>query len=166
MAVIDFDINDFEEEQKQFSLIPPGQYLAQIIESEMKPTRRGADTGNGDSYLEFKFKITDGEFSGRYLWERLNVKNINPKAQNIGRAKLNNIAKLLGLSSFEDSVLLHDLSIGIMVIVEKATGYQDRNIIKGYIPFDKIETQGVFNLNKAERLGAVCDATSQDEIPF
>ena len=51
----------------EYDLIPDGWYLAQIDDSETKPTKAG--TGH---YLELTFVILDGPAKDRRCWDRLN----------------------------------------------------------------------------------------------
>ena len=55
-----FNINQVEDnDQGSFSPLPEGEYLAQIIESDVKTTK----AGNG-RYISLKYEVMDGSFKG------------------------------------------------------------------------------------------------------
>ena len=76
MATIDFDVSSYEAPKSNFDPLPRGEYLAIVTENQMKATKSG--TGE---YLELVIQIVDGEFSGRKIWERLNIHNANEVAE-------------------------------------------------------------------------------------
>lgn len=71
-----------------FSPIPDGDYVAQIVESEMKTTKAG--TGQ---YLQLVFQIIQGEHKNKKLWVRLNLVNPNQTAVNIAQDELATITR-------------------------------------------------------------------------
>ncbi|MFO0915323.1 MAG: DUF669 domain-containing protein [Pirellulales bacterium] len=122
-----FDANQVEP-RVEFEPVPAGQYLAAIVESEMKPTRQ-----RDGSFLEFKFEILEGEYKGRKVWARLNLENSNQKAVEIARAELSSICRAANVLQPRDSVELHNLPLLIKVACKKRedTG-EITNEIKGY----------------------------------
>ena len=66
-----------------FGPIPAGSYEGLIIDSEMRSTKAG--TGR---FLQLKLQITDGDYRGRILWDRLNLDNPSTTAVQIARAGL------------------------------------------------------------------------------
>ena len=113
--------------REDFSPIPTGDYTAQIIDSDLKPTR--ANTGH---YLELTFEVTDGEFKGRRVWARLNLDNPNPKAVEIAQRDLSAICHAIGKLQVNDSQELHYKPMGIRVEVVQREGYSDSNEIKAF----------------------------------
>ena len=63
--------------------LPPGSYEVIIAQSDIKATKAG--TGE---YIELEMQIVDGEYTGRRIWERLNVTNPNKQAEDIARRVL------------------------------------------------------------------------------
>ena len=51
-----------------FEVLSPGKYLAQIVASEMRATKDGAG-----QYLNLELDILDGQYSGRKLFDRLDL---------------------------------------------------------------------------------------------
>lgn len=119
-----------EAEMDDFDAIPAGNYIAQIVKSEMK--RNKADTG---SFLNLHFKITEGDFKDRMVFTNLNLDNPSDQAVAIARKELTSIVKACGKVSIEDSEELHGIEMEIKVSIRKATqDYPEGNEIKGYKP--------------------------------
>lgn len=117
----DFDANAHKNE---FDTLPAGDYLAQIIASERKPTK----SGNGDM-LVLTFKIISGDAKGRQVTTRLNVWNANDTARKIALAELGDICRATGVLAPKATEQLHGIPITIKVIVRG-----EYNDIKGYRP--------------------------------
>jgi hypothetical protein len=111
-----------------FEVLPDGQYLAAIVESEMKPTKSGAG-----QYLQLTFQVLEGEHKGRLLWARLNLDNSNATTVRIARAELSAICRAVGVMAPKDSVELHNLPVVITVGHKKRPDTGElTNVIKGY----------------------------------
>jgi hypothetical protein len=111
-----------------FEPIPAGDYLAEIVDSEMKSNKAG--TGE---YLNLTFEVLDGDCKGRRLWARLNLDNPHPTAVKLAQAELSAICRAVGVMSPRDSVDLHHLPLVVTVKLKKRsdTGELD-NEIKNY----------------------------------
>ena len=117
-----------QEEMKSFDALPKGDYLAMAIESEMKDTKAG-----DGAYLQFTWQIIDGEFKGRNLWSRLNLRNPNQTAIDIANRELGDICKACKILKPKDSSELHGIPVMLNVAVEKRKDTGDMtNRIKGY----------------------------------
>lgn len=114
-----FNANDVEPSM-DFSPIPPGDYPAMVVESEMKATK----AGNGQ-YLQLKLAIVDGEFKGRYIWERLNLVNPNQQAVDIARAQFSSICRAIGQMEVSDSSQLHNMPLTVSISYRPARDGQD-----------------------------------------
>ena len=66
-----FDANSVEP--SNFDVFPAGKYLAQIVSSEMRPTKDGRG-----QYLFLELDILEGQFVGRKLFDRLNLVSTTP----------------------------------------------------------------------------------------
>ncbi len=93
-----------------FEPIPAGKYLAQMIESEMKPTRAG-----DGQLLAMTFDILDGPLTGRKIWDRLNLVNNNAQTVEIAQRQLSAICRAVGVLQVSDSEQLHFKPILITV---------------------------------------------------
>lgn len=125
-----FDPNQVQDEQRE--ILPPGQYVAQIIESDLVATKSGSG-----QMLKLTFEIVDGPCAKRRLWENLNIQNANAQAQEIAQKSLKRICTAVGHQGvLTDSEQLHFKPMRIRVSVEadKSGQYGDQNRLKAYEP--------------------------------
>lgn len=90
------------ETQTDFAAIPAGEYTSQIVDSDMKPTKK-----NDGEFLELEYEVMDGEFKGRKLWARLNLKSANAQAQEIANRQFASIREATCVANPRDSQELH-----------------------------------------------------------
>ena len=90
------------EAQQQFDPLPTGDYHAQIVDSDMKPTKK-----NDGHFLELEYDVIDGPCKGRKVWVRLNLDNPNAKAVEIANRQFASIREATGVMSPRDSQELH-----------------------------------------------------------
>jgi len=105
--------------------LPPGDYVAQIVQSEMRVTKAG--TGQ---LLWLDEEVLEGPLKGRHLYDQLNLINPNPTAEEIAQRTLSAICHAVGKLQVADSEELHFLPMLVRVAV-KTNGY---NEVKGYKP--------------------------------
>ncbi len=74
-----------------FEPLPTGEYTVSIVEINDKPTK----TGTG-SYLEVKMQVKEGEFAGRYVYDRLNLRNQSQQAMDIAYSTLSALCHVTG----------------------------------------------------------------------
>ena len=135
------------EKMGGFEPIPADWYLVEITKSEYKATN--AKTGH---YLTCQFKVLEGEYKGRYLFNLLNRDNPNPVAVEIGQKELASLCEAAGIDELEDSTELHGVPMAVRVIIKAGSGgYPPKNEIKAYktegdmpekeedSPFDTVE---------------------------
>ncbi len=138
MVDLNYNADDLPDDDG-FSLITPGKYAAEIIDSEMK------DTSSGGKQLSLKCKLLDVEenktFKNRTVFANLNVVNKNERAVQISQAQLKKIMKAFGLKKVRDSTELHNKPLMIKIGIDKASdedkanGYDDRNKVKDFGPY-------------------------------
>lgn len=147
-----FNANNYEDFDS-FPVIPAGEYLAAIVQSQEKPTK----AGDGASFLELKFQILEGEHEGHPLWTRLNLKNPSREASQIAHRELATICRAVNVLTPTDSSELHDLPLLVTVAVEKrADTGAETNRIKGYHP----KTAG------KSKVGTPVAAAKADKAPW
>jgi len=111
MPAFSFDATETTpREVKSFEPLPRGIYPAMITESVIKQTKRG----DGE-YIALTFEIVDGKYSGRRLWQNLNVSNPNKTAEDISKAELASICAAIGKSRINSTEELHDVIMNIDV---------------------------------------------------
>lgn len=120
------------EPQGDFEPIPAGWYTCMITDSEMKPTKNGAG-----EYLQLRLDVIDGQYEGRVLFDRLNLKNENQTAVEIAQRQLSAICRAVGVMQPQDSADLHDKPLSVKVAIRPASnGYEASNDIKAYSEAD------------------------------
>lgn len=102
MAILTGAYDPQAEAQQDFSPIPSGKYLAQIVDSDMKPTKK-----NDGHYLELAYEITDGQYAGRKLWARINLDHPKPNVVEIGNRQFAAVRQATGVLNPRDSQELH-----------------------------------------------------------
>lgn len=112
--------NDFEP-------IPNGWYLAQIIDSEMKPPA----SGDG-MMLVLKWEILDGNYKGRILFDNLCLQHTNPQTVKLAQKALAGIRHATGVLQPKDSVELHNIPVMVKVVVYKDKRDEMKNDIRDY----------------------------------
>lgn len=109
--------------------IPAGWYSASITEASVQSTKAG--TGE---YIKLRYDITGPSYQGRVVFGNLNIRNPNPKAEEIGRQQLGELMRSIGLSQVSDSDQLIGGSCMIKVAIrEDASGqYAPQNEVKAW----------------------------------
>jgi hypothetical protein len=126
MASFSFNTADAPAPQA-FDLVPEGNYPAVALSSEVRETKSGGEM------IVYKMQITDGPQANRILWARFNVKNANPKAEEIGRGQLSQFCRAAGVEEMADTDDLVGRAVIIRVKIRPAKdGYDAQNEIGGF----------------------------------
>ena len=130
-----------QEAMDDFSVVPADSYNAQIVKSEVVPTKAGTGT-----LLKTQFKIIDGKFKGRIIFGQYNITNPNADAVAISRKQIKTLCDAIGKpEGVGDSVELHNIPLVIKVSVKPAAGqYAEQNEIKFYSKYagPAVEAEG------------------------
>lgn len=128
MAFLNFNAQSVAP-QEQFECVPAGSYAAYIAESEIVATKSGSG-----QMLKLNWRIADGPMKGRMVFDRINIVNANPKAEEIGQRQLSTLCHAVGVMQLTDTQQLHGVTCSIRVTVRKdETGqYGDQNEVKDY----------------------------------
>ncbi len=127
MAQFNFDSSTVEVQS--FDALPEGTYEVVISDSRFQATRNGSG-----EMLVLTLEVISGEYSGRKLWDRLNISNPNKTAVDIARQTLATICRAVGVVALEDTNELHDRPLLATVRVRKMPDDTLQNEIKGYRP--------------------------------
>ena len=125
MALLDFDFDPTTVEGSKYGLLPVGEYIAEITNSDYKVTKNGLG-----KYIELEFTILDGDYVGRKFWDRLNVIHENKQAQDIANATLKDILSAIGHSGYlRDTSNLHNrpLKMKISITTRKGSGEEQNS---------------------------------------
>jgi hypothetical protein len=83
--------------------LPTGEYVAQIVDSDMKPT-----SNNSGHFLELVYEVIEpAALKGRKHWERLSLDNPNAQAVEIANRNFASIREATGVMAPRDSQELH-----------------------------------------------------------
>ena len=123
----EFNVNELPQSNNNFEPLPAGWYTATISQSELKDTK----AGNGQ-YIKLRYDITGPSHQGRVVFGNLNIKNANPKAEEIGRADLGEIMRAIGLAKVTDTDQLIGGQIGIKLSIKDDAQYGASNEVKGF----------------------------------
>ena len=116
-----------------FEPIPAGWYEATITSAELKATKAG--TGQ---YIAVRYDITGPSHQGRVVFGNLNIRNPNPKAEEIGRQQLGELMRAIGLAKVTDTDELIGASIKVKVAIRTQDGYDPTNEAKGFANIGKM----------------------------
>jgi hypothetical protein len=122
------DLNELPQAKTgSYEPLPAGWYTATISQAELKDTKAG--TGQ---YIKLRYDITGPTHQGRVVFGNLNIRNPNPKAEEIGRADLGEIMRAIGLAKVTDTDELIGNQIGIKLAIKEDAQYGASNEVKGY----------------------------------
>jgi hypothetical protein len=121
-----FNAAQVEPQQVTFDPVPPGNYVAIVTDSDLRPTRSGRA-------IKLTFRIVEGQHTGRLIWANLNVENASAQAQEIAQKQLSSLCHAVGVINLTDTLQLHDKPVRIRVKVRPAVGeYAASNDVTGY----------------------------------
>jgi len=114
-----------------FTPLPDGWYTAHIAASSLETTKAG--TGQ---YIKVRYDITGPTHQGRVVFGNLNIRNPNPKAEEIGRQQLGDLLRSIGLAKVSDTDQLIGCTCQIKLVTRTQEGYEPSNDIKGWKAVD------------------------------
>ena len=128
-----FDPTTVPPSDRSFELLPSGWYDAHVIESDEVGTKNDAE----NCMINVTWELLNSELGKRRVWDRINYKNKNQKAQDIGRRRLIDMQTAMNIPPIEDTNTMHFIPCAIRVGVEKdETGqYEPKNKVTGIAPY-------------------------------
>jgi len=121
------NVADLAPATGDYSPLPAGQYKAVIKSASLETTK----AGNGQ-YVKVRFDIVGEQFAGRVVFTNLNIRNPNPKAEEIGRQQLGELARALGIVTVTDTDQLIGGQCEIKVSIRSSEQYGEQNEVKGF----------------------------------
>lgn len=137
MAFLGQTYNVQDVPERTYDPIAPGWYTARIVEAELKQTQSGGDR------ISIKFSILGPSFQGRSVYVNINIRNANPKAEEIARQELGSIQRSLGIDLLSDTDQLLNGDLQIKISVRKNDKEEDVNDVKGYKPLENAISSGL-----------------------
>lgn len=111
-----YNTEDNKTGMNDFTAIPAGKYVAQIVKSELKENSK--KTGH---FISLHMKLVGGKENGRMIFENLNVDNPSAVAVEIANKTLNSICQACQKVGVEDTEELHGIPMAVTLKVDKAT---------------------------------------------
>jgi hypothetical protein len=125
------------QEGTSFELILPGDYVAQIIEANIRQPK------SGDGHmLALTWKICEGDYEGRQVWETLCYQHSSPQTQDIARKKLKDLCVALGITeqvSDPECFLFKPAKVRIGIQSDKYGQFDDKSFVKRVWPLQDPE---------------------------
>ena len=122
---------DANDQYVGFEPVPAGEYRVQIVDTAIKPTKL-----NNGTVLSLTYEIVgDPQYSGRKVFDTINLENQSVDAVRIGKQKLNTICVLTGIKKIRDTAELHGKVMTIQVSVGEYLGKSNNRVDK-YVPGD------------------------------
>jgi len=121
-----FDVADVEP--AKFDLIPDGVYDVVVGKVRIEPTKD--QTGKR---LNVELTITTEGFSGRKLFDGINIRNKSEKAEAIGRAQAASLFKSAGVGGSDASALVGQYARVKIKTQPEQNGYDAKNVVKAYL---------------------------------
>lgn len=122
-----FNVADVPESQRSYDPLPDGWYTAFISKTDLCATKAG--TGQ---YIKVRYDVTGPTHQGRVVFGNFNVRNPNPKAEEIGREQLRDLCLAVGLKTVVDTDQLIGSTVSIKIATRKQDGFDPTNEIKGW----------------------------------
>jgi hypothetical protein len=129
MAHLEFDAESIPPDERSFDPIPAGDYLCQVVASDVIVTKRG-----DGKYLKLTLQVLDGPYTNRQVWDNLNIINPNEKAREIAQRNLAALCRAIGVVHVHDSEELHYKPFIATIMIEESQGYSPQNKVRRYKP--------------------------------
>jgi hypothetical protein len=115
-------------ESTSYDPLPAGWYEVKVSGAELKDTKNG--TGQ---YISVKYDVLGPSHQGRIVFGNLNIRNANPKAEEIGRRQLGDLMRSIGLDKVRDTDQLIGGVLKIKLDIRPATdGYAAQNEVREF----------------------------------
>jgi len=128
MANLNFDASKIET--NSYQPLPDGWYPVAIVEADMVRTRDGAT-----EYLKLCYEVTGPEYTGRKVFDGLNINHANQTPREIAQRNLASICKAINQLQVASTDQLLGKELLVKVKAEPADERFDaRNRVVGYKP--------------------------------
>lgn len=136
-----FNVSGIKGSEKKsntdFAPLPKGAYNVSLYDCALKESKSGGE------YINMQFRVIDGQFEGRVIFDMITTKNASAKAVEIGMQRLKDFANATGLPDQFDLGDMHGKKLNVYVKIEQSEQYGDKNKVTSYMPY-KGETKNVF----------------------
>lgn len=110
-------------------LLPAGDYPVILIETDLSKKDSNA------VQFEFCVQVTEGPHQNRRVYSQQNYTKKDGSPNNIGRGMVSQLCRCVGVMNPKDTTELHHKRVIAKIGVEKSEGYNPRNNVKGFKPY-------------------------------
>ena len=125
---LSYNPSELPPPENNYGPVPAGEYLCTIEKTDVKESNKTP----GNFYMNVQYSIIGPEYTNRKIFEIINFKNSNEKAEKIAAAQLGDLMRACGLGGRPDSALFIGKNIYIEVGVKKDPQYGDKNDVKSH----------------------------------
>ena len=122
------------QEGNSWDVLPASEYVAQAVEASIQQPH----SGDG-YYLALTWKIIEGDYEGRQVWQRITYLHSSEQAQTIGRKMLKDLCVATGVAEQVDDAevfLFKPVRIRLGIERDKQGVYPDKNRISRILPLE------------------------------
>lgn len=120
MAMLNQNLSNAEVQTDSFAPIPDGEYFCTVCDSQIRKTK------SGDDQLSLTYRIDDGEYKGRKVFDNFNLWSMNQQALEISQRNLKTLATVGGHPNpnfIQDSSELHGLHFMLRIKTKEGKDY-------------------------------------------
>jgi Protein of unknown function (DUF669) len=126
------------QEGTHFDVLSVGPYVAQVVDASV------AQPKSGDGYyIGLSWQVTEGEYEGRYVFQRITFLHSNTQAVDIGRRQFKDLCVATGVSEqVKDVEVFKYIPCKLKVGIEKDKSgvYPDKNRVSRILPLKDPKT--------------------------
>lgn len=135
----DFFFDPSQQEGSNFEPFPAGYYVAEIISATIGQPK------SGDGHmLSLTWRIAEGDYENRQIWQTLCYQHSNPTTQDIARKALKDICTALAINeqiSDPEVLKFKPAKVKVVVEVDKFGQFDDKNVIKRVKPLTEPDNE-------------------------
>ena len=123
-----FNADSIEAPKSDFELLPPANYNVRVLEATEATTKAG------DPGIKLTFEVTDGEHSGRRLWDRAWIRHHKETFASREQSRFASFCRAVGVPQPKSTDEFLGLECVAKVIIEKSKNpeYEDSNKCQDY----------------------------------
>jgi Protein of unknown function (DUF669) len=144
------------QEGNSWDVLPVGEYVAQVVEASIQ------QPNSGDGYhLALTWKIIEGDYEGRQVWQRITYLHSSEQAQTIGRKTLKDLCVATDVAEQVDDAevfLFKPVRIRLGIERDKQGVYADKNRISRILPLSAETEQPTKPVTPATKAAAATAA--------
>jgi Protein of unknown function (DUF669) len=122
------------QEGNSWEVLPLSEYVAQVVEASIQ------QPNSGDGYhLALTWKIIEGDFEGRQVWQRITYLHSSEQSQTIGRKTLKDLCVATNVAEQVNDAevfLFKPVRIRLGIERDKQGVYPDKNRISRILPLE------------------------------